>query len=204
MKTTTIIIISGTVLLFFSFVNILASDFSYQSYQRAEVISSISSLIIIAIGLIYKQIQPDKPKKVELKGEQVLIIDKSLSMDVKEELAWGSKLILTATPASTMILIWEDKIFLKRGICANTSFTPGRVCKNSIKQNKLISLANTSNYPDSYEFDSIVPNLPSVIVAPIQKSGYLIIGGWTKRCFSKSDEILIKSWAEKIESIITS
>ena len=68
-------------------------------------------------------------------------------------------------------------------------------------KNKYISLVSTKFYPGKQEFDNIVKNLPSVIVFPIGNKGWIIIGGWSERCFTKSDELWIDGWAKKLLSL---
>ncbi len=173
-----------------------------QSFQRAEVIACISSIIIIGLGLMSQRIIPNKSPKTQLNGEQGIYISEKLRLSVKEELAWGSELILTATPAATILIFWRDETLLKRGLITDKNFKPGNICKDALENQRLISLANTNNYPDTYEFDNIVPNIPALIVHPIGKKGFIVVGGWTIRCFSKSDELWISGWAKKLTQLI--
>ena len=180
-----------------------AIDASFvQSFQRAEVIACISSIIIIGIGLMYQRVVPNNMPKSKLTGEQGIYISEKLHLSVKQELAWGSELILTATPAATILIFWRDDILLKRGLITDKDFKPGNICKDALEKQRLISLANTNNYPDTYEFDNIIPNIPALIVQPIGKNGFIVVGGWTIRCFSKSDELWIAGWSKKLNQLI--
>ena len=67
-------------------------------------------------------------------------------------------------------------------------------------QNKITSLANTKLYPGRYEFDAVLDNLPSIIVCPISSKGILILGGWSERCFNKTDEKWIMGWSQRIKN----
>ena len=71
----------------------------------------------------------------------------------------------------------------------------------SIKDMKLISLANTKFYPGRDEFHSFCPNVPSIIIIPINPKSFILIGGWSTRCFTKSDEKLINNWSKKVNNI---
>ena len=198
---TLLLIITGLLLFIFSIINILTSNNIEPSLIRAEVVSTISSIIIISIGYTLKKIIPQNKSVVELQGQQGLFIIGNLDDEIKNECAWGSKMILTATAASTILIHINDETILKRGIIRNTVFTPGKICKNVIQKNKYLCLSNTKNYPDSFEFDSIVENLPTVIISPIGNIGVLIVGGWSPRCFTKSDEVWISGWSEKIHNL---
>ena len=203
MKSLPIWIISIGIFLFtLSIINSFNAISFTQDFQRAEILATLSSISIITIGFILKQITPKSYEKVVLQGKEGFFIDELLNESTKLELAWGSNLILTATAASTMLIYWQDRTILKRGLISENIFKPGRICANSLKNGNLVSLANTKNYPGSYEFDTVIEGLPSLLVYPLGKKGYVIIGGWSIRCFTKSDEIWISGWSKKLMGII--
>ena len=68
---------------------------------------------------------------------------------------------------------------------------------------KLISLANTKFYPGRNEFFSFCPDIPSILVVPINNNAFILIGGWSAKCFTKSDEKWIINWAKKINNIFS-
>ncbi|KGG15293.1 MULTISPECIES: cofactor assembly of complex C subunit B [unclassified Prochlorococcus] len=185
-------------------VNAIAIDELSPSIQRSELIAALSSVSILLVGYLQKQVSINKPKKAVLEGTEAFYINAELPEILKNELAWGSKMILTATASSNIIIYYENKIVLKRGLFSTSvnSFKPGKTCISTSKSGKYISLVNTKYYPDKDEFESIVKNLPSLIVVPISTDGWIIVGGWSERCFTKSDEIWIEGWTKKLESII--
>ena len=67
---------------------------------------------------------------------------------------------------------------------------------------KLISLANTKFYPGKNEFDKFCPQIPSILIIPINKEAFILVGGWSSRCFTKSDEEWLKNWARKLSKNI--
>ena len=71
----------------------------------------------------------------------------------------------------------------------------------ALKDMKLISLANTKFYPGREEFFSFCLNVPSIIIIPINQKSFILIGGWSYRCFTKSDEKWIKNWSKKLNNI---
>ena len=82
-------------------------------------------------------------------------------------------------------------------------FIPGETCLRSIKDMKLISLANTKFYPGREEFFNFCQGIPSVLVVPINKKAFILIGGWSAKCFTKSDEKWINNWSKKINNIFS-
>ena len=117
------------------------------------------------------------------------------------ELAWGSEAILTSTAAATILIHKDGKNILKRGITSNNIFTPGETCLRSIKDMKIISLANTKFYPGRDEFLSFCQNVPSILIIPINQKSFILIGGWSYRCFTKSDEKWLNNWSKKVNNI---
>ena len=52
------------------------------------------------------------------------------------------------------------------------------------------------------EFDSVLDNLPAIIVYPISNKGLTIVGGWSKRSFTNSDEKWISGWSDKLYDLL--
>ena len=195
------LIIIGAILFFLQLGNFFSIDTITPELERAQILSAISSLIIVLIGFLFKQFNPNIGEKVELKGENKFIFDNDLPREVLEELAWGSESILTSTAAATILINNEGKNILLRGITSNAIFKPGETCLRSIKDMKLISLANTKFYPGRDEFLNFCPNVPSVIIVPINNKSFILIGGWSYKCFTKSDEKWISNWSKKLNNI---
>ncbi len=197
------LIIIGTILFVFQLANFFSIDSITPELERAQVISAIASVFIILIGFLFKQFNSTTGDKVNLKGSNKFIYDSNIPNEVLEELAWGSEAILTSTAAATILIHNDGVNILSRGIISNNIFKPGETCLRSIKDMKLISLANTKFYPGRDEFYSYCPNIPSVLVVPINNRAFILIGGWSSRCFTKSDEKWIKNWAKKINNIFS-
>ena len=195
------LIIIGSILFLFQLGNFFSIDSISPALERAQVLSAISSVIIVLIGFLFKQFNPNLAERVELKGENKFIFDPDLPSDILEELAWGSEAILTSTAAASILIHNDGKNILKRGITSNNIFKPGETCLRAIKDMKLISLANTKFYPGREEFFSFCSNVPSIIIIPINEKSFILIGGWSYRCFTKSDEKWIKNWSKKLNNI---
>ena len=198
------LIFIGVLLFIFQIANFFSIETITPELERAQVLAAIASLIIILIGFLFKQFEPIAGAKVELKGESKFIFDKNIPDDVIDELAWGSEAILTSTAAATILINNDGINILRRGITSNNEFKPGETCLRSINEMKLISLANTKFYPGRDEFFNFCPEIPSILVVPINTKAFILVGGWSAKCFTKSDEKWIKNWSKKINNIFLS
>ncbi len=195
------LILIGTILFIFQIANFFSIDTITPELERAQVLAAIASLIIVLIGFLFKQFEPLAGEKADLKGENKFIFDKNIPDKVIDELAWGSEAILTSTAAASILIHNDGVNILRRGIISNNDFIPGETCLKSINDMKLISLANTKFYPGRDEFFNFCPDIPSIIIVPINKKSFILIGGWSSKCFTKSDEKWINNWAKKINNI---
>ena len=197
------LILIGTILFVFQIANFFSIEIITPELERAQVLAAIASLIIILIGFLFKQFEPLSGEKADLKGENNFLFDKNIPDEVIDELAWGSEAILTSTAAATILIHNDGVNILRRGITSRDDFKPGETCLRSIKDMKLISLANTKFYPGRDEFFNFCPDIPSILVVPINRKGFILIGGWSSKCFTKSDEKWIKNWSKKINNIFS-
>jgi hypothetical protein len=197
------LIIIGAILFIFQLANFFSIDSITPELERAQILSAIASVIIILIGFLFKQFNSKTGEKVNLIGSNNFIFDSNIPNDVLDELAWGSEAILTSTAAATILIHNDGVNILRRGIISNKVFIPGETCLRSIKDMKLISLANTKFYPGRDEFYSYCPNIPSILIVPINNKAFILIGGWSSRCFTKSDEKWITNWSKKINNIFS-
>ena len=203
-KISNLVIVFGIFLLVLSIVNVATATEVNPSLVRGESISGIASIALITIGYLWTEIKPKEPNKAILKGKEAFDISIDLSADQKYELAWGSQQILTATAASTILIFWDNKVILRRGLITNETFKPGLICNRAIEEQRLISLVNTQLFPGSDEFDCVLKGLPAVIVYPLSKRGLTIVGGWSKRSFTNSDEKWISGWSDKLYDLLNS
>lgn len=201
-KISNIVILFGSFLLILSIINIFTANQVNPTLVRAETISGIASIALITIGYLWTEIKPKQPTKAKLIGKEGFELCNQLSEKQKNELAWGSQQILTATAASTVLIYWDNKVILRRGLISNKTFKPGEICNRAIEQKRLISLVNTELFPGRDEFDSVLNNLPAVIVYPISNRGITIVGGWSKRSFTNSDEKWISGWSDKLYDLL--
>ena len=197
------LIFTGTILFIFQIANFFSVELITPELERAQVLAAISSLIIILVGFLFKQFEPLAGEKADLKGENRFYFDKNIPNEVIDELAWGSETILTSTAAATVLIHNDGKNILKRGITSSNNFLPGETCLRSLKNMKLISLANTKFYPGKDEFFNFCPDVPSILIVPINSKAFILIGGWSAKCFTRSDEKWINNWSKKVNNIFS-
>ena len=197
------LILIGVILFIFQIANFISIETITPELERAQVLAAIASLIIILIGFLFKQFSPLASEKADLKGENKFLFDKNIPNEVIDELAWGSEAILTSTAAASILIHNDGVNIVRRGIISSNEFNPGETCLRSINDMKLISLANTKFYPGRDEFFNFCPDIPSVLVVPINSKAFILIGGWSAKCFTKSDERWVKIWAKKISNIFS-
>ena len=197
------LVLIGTILFIFQIANFFSIETITPELERAQVLAAIASIIIILIGFLFKQFEPLAGEKVDLKGENKFLFDKSIPDEVIDELAWGSEAILTSTAAAAILIHNDGVNILRRGITSSNEFKPGDTCMRSIKDMKLISLANTKFYPGRDEFFNFCADIPSILVVPINSMSFILIGGWSAKCFTKSDEKWINNWSKKINNIFS-
>jgi hypothetical protein len=196
-------LVAGGIGLLLTVLNQLLAGNAEPSLQRAGVLASILSVVLMLVGLLWSRITPEAAQRASLLGEEGLQLAPSLTDPLLRELAWGSALLLTATPAATLLLLWKGSVILRRGLLApgvtlGTPFNGGPICQRAIETGRPISLVDLRLYPGREEFESLLPGLPSVLVQPIGESGLLLLGGWSARCFSRSDLTWVEGWTQKL------
>ena len=192
----------GLLFLILTIINSLLEIHITPSFQRAELLAGITSTLLMLFAFISTGAKPKLPSSKLSKENLGLEIHHDLKDVERFELAWGTQLLLTATPAATILVYWDDKTLIRRGILGRGDFLPASTCFDVRNRQKLLSLPNTKFFPAKSEFDSILENLPSVIIYPLLDRGWVIIGGNTERCFSISDEKWIKGWSDRLTGVL--
>ena len=205
---------AGVLLLLLAVGNVFTAEAIDPTLQRAEVLAGMAAVGLMLVAVLWTRAQPLAPTAVELPGEQSLKLVPELSELCRTELAWGSHLLLTATSAATILVAWDGTVVLRRGLVpegllvddqdgANgESFSPGPICERAQRQGQLVSLVKTALYPGRTEFDPVLPGLPSVMVQPLGNRGWVVLGGWSERCFSRSDERWFTGWCERLRTTL--
>ena len=171
--------------------------------QRAEVLAGMAAVGLMLVAVLWTRANPRSAEKVALQGEQGLVISDQLDDVQRQELAWGSHMLLTATPAASVLVLWREQVVLRRGLISQDSFQPGAITMRAMERDQTISLVNPSLFPGRAEFDAMLPSLPAVMVCPMGQQGVVILGGWSPRCFSRSDERWLEGWAQRLRTTLS-
>ena len=170
--------------------------------QRAEVLAGMAAVGLMLVAVLWTRANPRSAEKVPLQGEQGLVICDQLNDLQKQELAWGSHMLLTATPAATVLVLWRQQVVLRRGLISQSPFQPGAITMRAMERDQTISLVNTSLFPGRAEFDAMLPSLPAILVCPMGDEGVVVVGGWSPRCFTRSDERWLEGWTQRLRTTL--
>ncbi|MBD2487754.1 cofactor assembly of complex C subunit B [Aulosira sp. FACHB-615] len=170
-----------------------------ESQSRGDVLGVILSAVLILTGLIWQQVQPRSPEVVKLIGEEGFILSEDLPEAVKTELAWASHLILTNTVTRSLVVVYQGKVLLRRGILGSkTEVVPGPIFNRVIEKQQPVYLVALNLYPGRIEFDYLPENTQGVICQPISNQGAMILGANAPRSYTKQDENWIAGIADKL------
>jgi hypothetical protein len=169
------------------------------SQARSDVVGVILSGMLALVWLIWQQVQPVPPDAVTLIGEEGLEFVPDLSDTVKIELAWASHLLLTNTVTKSLVVYYQGRVLLRRGILGiNSEVNPGIIVKRVLETQKPVYLVNLNLYPGKVEFDYLPENTQGLICQPMGKEGVLILGANVPRSYTKQDENWIEGIADKL------
>jgi len=186
----------GAVLLL---INHLLTPEITQTQARGDALGVILSAGLILTGLMWQQVQPRSPDAVELIGEEGFVIAPDLPTRVKTELAWASHLLLTNTVTRSLVIFYQGKVLLRRGILgAKSEVIPGPILTRVLEKQKPVYLVALKVYPGRIEFDYLPENTQGVICQPIGDQGVLILGANAPRSYTKQDENWIAGIADKL------
>ena len=169
------------------------------SQARSDVVGVILSGMLALVWLIWQQVQPIPPDSVTLVGKEGLEFAPDLSDTVKIELAWASHLLLTNTVTKSLIVYYQGRVLLRRGILGiNSEVNPGIIVKRVLETQKPVYLVNLNLYPGKVEFDYLPENTQGLICQPMGKEGFLILAANVPRSYTKQDENWIEGIADKL------
>ena len=166
--------------------------------QRAEVLAGMAAVGLMLVAVLWTRANPRSAEKVPLQGDQGLVISDQLNDVQKHELAWGSHMLLTATPAASVLVLWRQQVVLRRGLISQSPFQPGAITMRAMERDQTISLVNTSLFPGRAEFDAMLPSLPAILVCPMGDEGVVIVGGWSPRCFTR----WLEGWTQRLRTTL--
>ena len=190
----------GVIFLLLGVVNAALAPTTTPELQRAEVLCGLAAVALMLVAVLWTQANPAAAERTDLTGEQGLIMASNLTESQRQELGWGTQMLLTATPASTVLVYWNGSVILRRGLLGLGDFQPGEICRRAMERQTVVSLVNTTLFPGRSEFDPVLERLPAVLVCPLASAGVVILGGWSVRCFSRSDERWLQGWSERLRT----
>jgi len=174
------------------------------SQARSDALGVILSAVLILTGLLWQQVQPRSPDAVDLIGEQGFELLPGLPDEVKTELAWASHLLLTNTGTRSLVVVYQGKVLLRRGILGvNPEVKPGAILQRVLEKQKPVYLVDLKIYPGRVEFDYLPENTQGVICQPIGDRGALILGANAPRSYTKQDENWIEGIADKLANTLS-
>jgi hypothetical protein len=175
-----------------------------ESQARSDAVGVILSAVLILTGLLWQQVQPRSPDAVDLIGEQGFELLPGLPDEVKTELAWASHLLLTNTVTRSLVVFYQGKVLLRRGVLGvNPEVKPGAILKRVLEKQKPVYLVDLKVYPGRIEFDYLPENSQGVICQPIGNQGVLILGANAPRSYTKQDENWIEGIADKLANTLS-
>ena len=169
---------------------------------RASVLAALFAVSLMVVAVLWTRAVPEAAERVDLQGEEGLELAPELPHQLLQDLGWGSQMLLTASPAAVVLVLWRGQVLLRRGLLGPLAFTPGPICARALERGQAISLVNLALYPGRAEFDSLLPGLPAVLIQPIADQGLVLLGGWSARCFSRSDLVWVEGWAQRLTAEI--
>ncbi len=182
---------------------ILSPDLT-DTQARSDALGVILSAVLILTGLLWQQIQPKLPDTVELVGTEGFELAPELPNAVKTELAWASHILLTNTVTRSLIIFYQGKVLLRRGILSpNAEVKPGPILQRVLDKKKPIYLVALYVYPGRIEFDYLPENTQGVICQPIGSEGVLILAANAPRSYTRQDETWVAAIAEKLDNTLS-
>ncbi len=192
--------LGGTLL----FVNRVLTPQLTDAQARSDGLGVIVCAVLILTGLLWQEVQPRSPDAVDLIGEEGFELAPDLPDQVKIELAWASHLLLTNTGTRSLVVFYQGKVLLRRGILGtNADVKPGAILQRVIEKQKPVYLVKLALYPGKIEFDYLPENTQGVICQPIGNAGVLILGANAPRSYTKQDEIWIEGIADKLGNTLS-
>ena len=175
-----------------------------ESQARSDALGVILSAVLILTGLLWQQVQPRSPEAVNLIGEEGLELAPELPEEVKTELAWASHLLLTNTVTRSLVVFYQGKVLLRRGVLGvNPEVKPGDILSRVMEKQKPVYLVDLKLYPGRIEFDYLPENTQGVICQPLGAQGALILAANAPRSYTKQDENWIEGIADKVANTLS-
>ena len=169
------------------------------SQARSDAVGVVLTAVLILTGLLWQQVQPKQPDSVILEGVEGFELAPDLPESLQIELAWASHLLLTNTVTKSIVIYYDGRVLLRRGVLGPiATVTPGAIVDRVLTKQKAIYLVNTKIYPGRVEFDYLPPNTQGIICQSLGSKGVAILGANAPRSYTKQDEAWIEGIADKL------
>lgn len=192
-------LVAGVMGGFLLMVNRLTTPTLLDSQARSDALGVILCAMLLLTSILLRQIKSVPPQSVTLIGEEGMEFAPDLPNTVKTELAWASHLILNNTVTKSIVVYYQGKILLRRGILGtNNRVNVGTILERVMTTQKPVYLVDLKHYPGKVEFDYLPPNIQGLICLPLQNEGALMVATNIARSYTKQDESWIQGITEKI------
>jgi hypothetical protein len=193
-------LIGGIVGGFFLMINRLATPTVLDSQARSDALGVILCAMLLLTSILLRQINPNPPESVTLVGEEGIEWSSDLPEIIQTEIAWATHLILSNTVTKSIVIYYQGKTLLRRGILGGTSskVTEGTIVERVMKTQKPVYLVDLKHYPGKIEFDYLPENIQGLICLPLNQQGVMIVATNIPRSYTKKDESWIQGISEKI------
>lgn len=188
----------GVVGLVLAVANQLTAAAQDPALSRAGVLAALQAVGLMLVAVLWTRAVPEAASRASLQGREGLELAPGIPQEVRQELGWGSQMLLTASPAAVVLVWWQGRVLLRRGLLTEAAFSPGPICRRAMERQQAISLVNLALYPGRDEFEALLPALPAVLVQPLADQGVVLLGGWSARCFSRSDLTWVEGWSRRL------
>lgn len=186
------------------FLNRLMTTDLTNSQSRSDALGVILSALLILTGLLWRRVQPRLPESVELVGPQGFELDPTLPEAIKMELAWASHSLLTNTTTKSVVVWYEGKMLLRRGVLGKEpELILGPIVKRVLETEKPIYLVALKLYPGRIEFPYLPENTQGVICQPLGNQGVLVLGANAPRSYTQQDEAWVAAIADKLAATLS-
>jgi hypothetical protein len=192
-------LIAGILGGFLLMINRLTTATVLDSQARSDALGVILCAMLLLISILLRQIESVPPESVILMGKEGIEFADNLPENIKTELAWASHLILNNTVTKSIVIYYQNKILLRRGILGNSNIVnPGTILQRVMTTQKPVYLVDLKHYPGKIEFDYLPENIQGLMCLPLNDQGALMIAANIPRSYTKQDEFWIQGIAEKI------
>ena len=156
--------------------------------------------MLLLTSILLRQINPVPPESVVLDGKEGFELESDLPENLQSELAWASHLLLSNTVTQSIVVYYQEKTLLRRGIIGgeNPTVTIGNIVERVIQNQRPLYLVDLKHYPGKIEFDYLPSNIQGLICLPLNQKGMMIVATNIPRSYTKQDEKWIQGISDKI------